>query len=180
MLALLKETKIKTDINIIVKRISMNKKYAEPDSINSVAAFHQTFELPILNEPTIPDEKRCALRVNLLEEEVRELKEAIADNDLVEIADALCDIQYVLSGAILEFGLGDKFKDLFDEVQRSNMSKTCKSLDLAKETQEYYNQKDGTVSEIVPKGSEYIVYRKNDGKVLKSVNYKPADINGFL
>jgi predicted Zn-dependent protease len=69
------------------------------DSLNQVAQFHQTFGAPILAEPTIPSKERCGLRVSLLAEELDELKEAIAANDLVEIADALCDLQYVLSGA---------------------------------------------------------------------------------
>ncbi|HHH49503.1 MAG TPA: hypothetical protein ENK52_00835, partial [Saprospiraceae bacterium] len=95
------------------------------DALNQVAEFHKTFQHPIQEKPTIPSKERCELRVALIAEELKELQDAIADNDLVEIADALCDIQYVLSGAVLEFGLGEKFKALFDEVQRSNMSKTC-------------------------------------------------------
>ena len=83
-----------------------------PDALNQVADFHRTFQHPIESAPTIPAPERCHLRVNLLEEEVKELKQAIADNDLTEIADALCDIQYVLSGAILEFGLAGKFQSL--------------------------------------------------------------------
>ena len=156
------------------------KKIEEPSALNDVGKFHKTFNLPILDSPVIPDKKRCDLRINLIEEELKELKEAIANDDLVEVADAFCDIQYVLSGAILEFGLGEKFKGLFDEVQRSNMSKTCKTMEEAEATQEHYSQKDGTVSEIVSRGEEYIVYRKADGKVLKSVNYSPADISTFL
>ena len=112
-------------------------KYNEPNGLNDVAKFHETFSLPVLDTPLIPDEQRCELRVSLLQEELNELKEAIATNDLVEVADALCDIQYVLSGAILEFGMGDKFKTLFDEVQRSNMSKTCKTMAEAEATQKH-------------------------------------------
>jgi len=144
----------------------MSKKYDEPQGLNDVAQFHKTFDLPIVEKPGIPNAQRCVLRVNLLQEELNELKDAIADNDLVEVADALCDIQYVLSGAILEFGLADKFKMLFDEVQRSNMSKTCKSLDVAKQTQAHYKSE--------------LVYRDGDNKVLKSVEYSPADIASRL
>ena len=108
----------------------------QPDSLLQVAEFHKTFQHPILDNPTIPDEKRCALRVSLIAEELKELEEAIKDKDIVEIADALCDIQYVLSGAVLEFGLGEKFKALFDEVQRSNMSKACDNEEEAKATVE--------------------------------------------
>ena len=71
-------------------------------------------------------------------EELKELKEAIEENDLVEVIDALCDIQYVLSGAILEFGFAEKFKEMFDEVQRSNMSKVCKTEEEAVQTQKHY------------------------------------------
>ena len=93
------------------------------DSLNQVAEFHKTFNAPILDTPQIPSKERAALRVSLLQEELDELKKAIEDNDLVEVADALCDLQYVLSGAVLEFGLGEKFVELFNEVHRSNMSK---------------------------------------------------------
>ena len=95
------------------------------DALNQVADFHRTFKHPIEKTPLIPAPERCRLRVSLLREELQELEDAIAADDLVEVADALCDIQYVLSGAVLEFGLGEKFRELFDEVQRSNMSKTC-------------------------------------------------------
>ncbi len=155
-------------------------KFNEPQALNDVREFHETFDLPILDEPQIPSKQRCALRINLIEEELNELKEAIENNDLVEVADAFSDIQYVLSGAILEFGLAGKFKDLFDEVQRSNMSKTCKSLEAAEATQKHYMDKDSTESTIVQRGAEYIVYRKIDGKVLKSVNYSEADLKQFL
>ncbi len=152
----------------------------EPQALNSVAEFHRTFKLPIETNPLIPAAKRCELRVNLLQEEVNELKEAIAANDLVEVADALADIQYVLSGAILEFGLGEKFKQIFDEVQRSNMSKTCKTIEEAEATQKHYKENKGMTSEIKESNGEYLVYRIEDGKVLKSINYSPADIPAQL
>lgn len=158
----------------------MSKKYEEPQGLNDVAKFHETFDLPVLNEPIIPTPDRCMLRVNLLQEELDELKEAITNDDLVEIADALCDLQYVLSGAIHEFGLGPRFKSLFDEVQRSNMSKTCKSLEVAKRTQLHYKNEKDTDSHIVERGGEYLVYRDGDRKVLKSVEYSPADIKGLM
>lgn len=150
------------------------------DSLNQVADFHKTFGAPILPHPTIPNTDRCALRVSLLSEELDELKEAIAANDLVEIADALCDLQYVLSGAVLEFGLGERFVDLFNEVQRSNMSKACQSLEEAEQTVKFYRDKDGTEAEIVEENGLWKVYRKSDNKVLKSINYSPADLVSLL
>lgn len=155
-------------------------KFKEPEAINSVAKFHQTFGAPILDNPQIPSADRCKLRVSLLQEELNELKEAIENNDLVEVADALADIQYVLSGAILEFGLADKFKELFDEVQRSNMSKACETYEIAEKTAQFYKDKDGTESVIQQKGDVFIVYRKGDNKVLKSVSYSPANLKDFI
>src|SRR5512134_421826 len=114
----------------------------QPETLDLVAEFHRTFKHPILDKPQIPDENRCKLRVALIAEELKELEVAILERDIVEVADALCDIQYVLSGAILEFGLGEKFKTLFEEVQRSNMSKACSSEAEALATIEHYRKKD--------------------------------------
>ncbi|TWR29789.1 hypothetical protein FPZ43_08000 [Mucilaginibacter pallidiroseus] len=152
----------------------------EPNALNQVAEFHKTFKHPIVNTPAIPSKERCALRVALLAEEVKELQDAISDNNMVEIADALCDIQYVLAGAILEFGLGGKFKQLFDEVHRSNMSKACKNEAEAIETIAHYKQRDGSESYFKEEDDLFLVYRTNDNKTLKSINYSPADIKGLL
>jgi len=150
------------------------------DSLNQVAAFHKTFKHPILKEPTIPGEKRCKLRVELISEELKELEQAIKDKDLVEVADALCDIQYVLSGAVLEFGMGEKFAELFDEVQRSNMSKACKTMEEAEATVKHYQENKGTESYIKEADGLFLVYRTEDNKTLKSVNYSPADLKSIL
>ncbi|UXP31598.1 nucleoside triphosphate pyrophosphohydrolase family protein [Reichenbachiella agarivorans] len=150
------------------------------DSLNQVAEFHKTFKHPIVTSPAIPDAKRCALRVELISEELKELEQAIKDKDMVEIADALCDIQYVLSGAVLEFGLGDKFVELFNEVQRSNMSKACKTLEEAEATVKHYKENKATESYIKEEDGLFLVYRKDDDKTLKSIAYSPADIKGIL
>ena len=150
------------------------------DSLNQVAAFHRTFKHPIEKQPVIPSPERCRLRVALIAEELKELQQAIDDNDLIEIADALCDIQYVLSGAVLEFGLGEKFKALFDEVQRSNMSKTCKTREEAEATMAYYKKTKGIDSYMKKEGEVYLVYRRSDNKTLKSINYSPADLKSIL
>lgn len=149
------------------------------DSLNQVAEFHTTFKAPILETPQIPSKERCELRVSLLQEELNELKQAIEDNNLTEIADALCDLQYVLSGAVLEFGLGNKFVELFNEVQRSNMSKACDNEKQAEETMDFYKEK-GTDSFFEKSGEKYNVYRKEDHKVLKNKYYSPADLKTIL
>lgn len=150
------------------------------DSLNQVAEFHKTFKHPILSNPEIPSEARCELRVSLIAEELKELEEAIKDKNLVEIADALCDIQYVLSGAVLEFGLGEKFVDLFEEVQRSNMSKACESELEAQETVDYYKKEKGTEAYYKEIENKFLVYRVGDHKTLKSIRYSPANLKSIL
>ncbi|HEY9049640.1 MAG TPA: nucleoside triphosphate pyrophosphohydrolase family protein [Ohtaekwangia sp.] len=152
----------------------------QPDSLNLVAEFHTTFKHPILPEPAIPGEDRCKLRVALIAEELKELEVAILEKDIVSVADALCDIQYVLSGAILEFGLGDKFKALFEEVQRSNMSKACHTEEEAKATVDHYFKKDGTECYYKQEDGKWLVYRKSDNKTIKSIAYSPADLDAIL
>ncbi|MGP1500235.1 nucleoside triphosphate pyrophosphohydrolase family protein [Bergeyella cardium] len=149
------------------------------DALNQVAAFHKTFNAPILDAPQIPSADRAELRLKLLQEELDELKAAIENNDLVEVADALCDLQYVLSGAVLEFGMGEKFVEMFDEVQRSNMSKACTTQEEADATIAFYANK-GVEAYSEKSGDKFNVHRKADNKVLKSINYSPADLKKFL
>jgi predicted HAD superfamily Cof-like phosphohydrolase len=151
----------------------------DPKSLTSVAEFHMTFNHPILPEPKVPDGQRCDLRVSLIAEELKELEEGIRNGDIVEIADALCDIQYVLSGAVLEFGLAEKFKELFDEVQRSNMSKACKNEEEAKATVAHY-QSQGVECFYEQQEELYLVYRNGDRKTLKSIYYSPAELHRIL
>jgi len=150
------------------------------NSLNQVSEFHKTFNAPVLETPQIPSDQRCELRVSLLQEELDELSQAIKDGDLVEIADALCDLQYVLSGAVLEFGLGDKFVELFNEVQRSNMSKACNTQQEALMTLSHYKQKDGTEGYYKENNGKWLVYRASDDKVLKSINYSPAELKKII
>ena len=151
----------------------------EVNALNGVGKFHEVFKHPIEKTPIIPDKKRCDLRVELIQEELNELQQAIIDNDMIEVADALCDIQYVLAGAVLEFGLGSKFSELFDEVQRSNMSKACATQEEAEETVKFYAQQ-GTDAYITRSDGKYLVYRKSDNKTLKSINYSPANLKRVL
>src|ERR1041385_6662771 len=131
-------------LSILREQTDNHPPMKQPESLELVAEFHKTFKHPIQPKPVIPDENRCRLRVALIAEELKELEVAILEKDIVSVADALCDIQYVLSGAILAFGLGEKFKTLFDEVQRSNMSKACNTLEEAQATIDHYKKKDGT------------------------------------
>lgn len=150
------------------------------DFLEKVKCFHETFNAPVLETPQIPSKERCNLRVTLLQEELDEIKQAIENNDLVEISDGFADLMVILAGSILEFGMGEKFNELFDEVHRSNMSKACESQQEALATLSHYKQKDGTEGHYEEIGGKYIVYRNGDRKVLKSIGYSPADMSSIL
>ena len=122
--------------------------------INHVKDFHQAFGHPVRTAPTVdvPQEQKD-LRVKLLREEVEELAEALKNDDLIETADALTDIMYVLAGAYLTFGLQDKAEVLFEEVQASNMSK-------------------------LGEGGKPI--HRKDGKIMKGPNFRLPDIQKIL
>ncbi|MCJ0743019.1 nucleoside triphosphate pyrophosphohydrolase family protein [Pedobacter montanisoli] len=150
------------------------------NALSQVAEFHTTFKHPILEQPAIPSPERCQLRIDLIAEELDELREAVAQKDMVGIADALCDIQYVLAGAVHEFGLSNHFKILFDEVHRSNMSKACKTAEEAEETIAHYKRKDNVDAYYKEIDGLFLVYRSNDHKTLKSVAYSAADLESIL
>jgi len=91
--------------------------------VRSLVENHRAFHMPILHIPGMPDMNRVRLREELICEEATEFIQANKDGDIVSAADALIDLLYVTIGAMLEYGLTDIVDDLFNEVQRSNMSK---------------------------------------------------------
>jgi predicted HAD superfamily Cof-like phosphohydrolase len=92
-------------------------------NIMKVHEFHETFKIGNAKQPTLVDERDYTLRYNLMKEENEEYLEAAKKGDLVEIADALGDKLYILFGTILKHGLQHKIEEVFNEIQRSNMSK---------------------------------------------------------
>jgi predicted HAD superfamily Cof-like phosphohydrolase len=123
-------------------------------TLDRVREFHEAYGLPVAHEPKIADEKVNGLRVELLREELEELTVALKDRDLTEVLDALTDLQYVLDGAYLSFGLHSLKEKAFAEVHRANMSKLGA---------------DGKP-----------VVRESDGKILKGPNYTPPDIKSIV
>ena len=94
-------------------------------NFNKVGLFMKTFGQEVKNKPSLSSDKINKLRIDLIKEELDELKEAMDNKDLLEVADALTDILYVTYGAGQAFGIDlDK---CFDEVQNSNMSKLGKN-----------------------------------------------------
>lgn len=118
--------------------------------IEQVRYWHETFRVPIVKEPKMPSQQRIILRYRLLIEEANELKDA---TDIEEAADAIGDILYVLLGTAHEYGLASRLPAIFDEIQRSNMSK----LD-----------KDGNP-----------IFRP-DGKIMKSDLFSKPDLKPIL
>jgi predicted HAD superfamily Cof-like phosphohydrolase len=92
--------------------------------LKAVRLFHETYNLTVRNQPTIniPKEQPI-LRFNLMTEENEEYLEAALNNNIVEVADALGDMLYILCGTILDHGLQHKIEEIFDEIHKSNMSK---------------------------------------------------------
>ena len=132
----------------------MEKKLSLEDTINHVKTFHKAFRVAYHNEPTTAvEEDIIDLRYRLMQEENEEYLEAAKKGDLVETADALGDMLYILCGTIISHGMQYKIEEIFEEIQRSNMSK----LD-----------KDGNP-----------IYRE-DGKVMKSELYFKPDIKSIL
>ena len=123
-------------------------------TLEQVREFHETYGLPVESVPNISDQKTNDLRINLIAEELEELQEALKNNDIVETLDALIDLQYVLDGAFLSFGLHDVKEIAFAEVHRSNMSKLGE---------------DGKP-----------IRRESDGKVMKGPNYFVPDMSQFI
>ena len=120
-------------------------------NFESVKKFMETFGQEIKEKAQFPNEKITSLRHDLIKEELDELKEAMDNNDIKEVADALTDILYVTYGAGHAFGINlDK---CFEEVQNSNMSK------LGSDGKPIYNDK---------------------GKVMKGPNYFKPDLNKFI
>ena len=122
--------------------------------LNAVKLFHETYGLGVSTEMKADLGKlKNELRFNLMKEENEEYLEAVESNDIVEIADALGDMLYILCGTILEHGLQHKIEEVFDEIQRSNMSKLGQ---------------DGKP-----------IYRE-DGKVMKGPNYFKPNFSTIL
>ena len=122
--------------------------------LDAVAKFHNAFGLGVKEFPVAELSKETLeLRFNLMAEENEEYLEAARENDLIEVADALGDMLYILCGTILEHGMQYKIEEVFDEIQRSNMSKLGE------------NGKP--------------IYRE-DGKVMKGPNYFKPEISRIL
>jgi len=130
--------------------------------------------------PTIPKKEEWQFIVNFIKEELDEYEEACKDNDIVEIADALGDIMYVLCNGILLHGLKDKFNEIYDEIQRSNLSKLCYTEDEAKESVSVRSKEKGWDVHYEKINNHYVLYRSSDRKVQKSINFSSPNLKPII
>lgn len=131
----------------------------------------------VADSPALPDPATAKLRVDLLQEELNELQQALAQGDLIEVLDALADLRVVLDGTVLACGLQHIYRKALDQVYLSNMSKFCQTEEEALDTLNAYAEKDpNQVLSMRQVGSVWVVRRASDGKILKSINYKPVDL----
>ena len=150
--------------------------------VNEVEIFNSTFGKPNNYVPTIPEEKEWKFVYDFILEELEEYREACERGDIVEVLDALCDIAYVSIGnGVMLHGLKDKIWAAYQEVQASNMSKACSTEEEAIQTVSKRSEEQGEACyfEKVAEG-RYIVYRKRDKKVMKSINYFRPNLNQFF
>lgn len=148
--------------------------------LRMVRQFMLLFKQTVLETPAMPAEDRKKLRLNLIREELEELQEAFRADNITETADALADLLYVVIGCAHECGLGTKMHDIFFEVHRSNMSKACDSYEDAELTIRSYNAASKVECYIEAHGDAWLVFRKSDNKLLKSIRYSPANIKAIL
>jgi len=161
----------------------MNETDAPPgvQFVNEVEIFNATFGKPNNYVPTIPEKKETDFVYDFCIEEITEYQEACQNGDIVEILDAICDIAYVtLGNATMLHGLKDKIWPAYQEVQASNMSKSCKTEEEAAQTVTQRAKEQGEECHFEKVGDYYVVYRTRDRKVMKSINYFRPNLKQFF
>jgi predicted HAD superfamily Cof-like phosphohydrolase len=130
--------------------------------------------------PTI-NHKDAQFVIDFITEELEELKEAVKNEDIIEIFDALLDITYVgLGNGALVFGLKDKMLEGYAEVQASNMSKICQTEEEATQTVMVRTIEQGEKCHWEQVFDKYVVFRTRDNKVMKSINYFRPNLRQFF
>ena len=118
---------------------------------------------------------------DFIKEELEEYKEACEKGDIVEVLDALCDITYVsLGNGTMLHGLKGKIWEAYQEVQASNMSKSCETEQEAIDTVTVRSNEQKEECHYETVGDRYVVYRSRDRKVMKSINYFKPNLKKFF
>ena len=144
--------------------------------IEQVLEFHKVFEHPIGDVAKALSIKRGLQRHSYMKEELQEFHDAVEAEDLVEQADACIDIIYFALGTLVELGLSDKYEALFANIQASNISKVCLSMESAIRTAEAHDQP----TTIKPIGSYWKVSDANTNKIVKSETYFKPNLKSII
>ena len=159
----------------------LSPKYWNVPFIDEVQEFNDTMGKPNNYEPTIPEDWQWKFVYDFIMEELEEYKEACQKGDIVGVLDALCDITYVsLGNGTLLHGLKGKIWKAYQEVQASNMSKSCETVEEAEKTVKVRSEEKGHPCHYKQVGDRYVVYRSSDNKVMKSVDYFAPDLSQFF
>jgi predicted HAD superfamily Cof-like phosphohydrolase len=149
--------------------------------VSEVEEFNAAMGKPNTYIPNIPEERwQWEFVYNFIHEELDEYKEACENNDIIGVADALGDIMYVLCNGIMLHGMKDKIQDIYQEIQASNMSKTCKTKDEAIATVYEREQVLGERCHYEQINDHWVVYRISDKKVQKSLSYFKPNLKQFF
>jgi len=159
----------------------LSPKYWQVPFVDEVEEFNATFGKPNNYEPTIGAKKEWQFVYDFILEELEEYREACEKGDIVGVLDALCDITYVSlgNGAMLH-GLKGKIWEAYQEVQASNMSKSCETESEAKATVARRSEEKGHPCHYEQVGDRWVVYRSSDRKVMKSINYFAPNLKQFF
>lgn len=148
-------------------------------NFEKIVEFHKAFGLKhsdTFDQGSLDEDALVKLRLGLIEEELTELKDAIKERDFTEVRDAIADLLYVVYGTASSFGINADVD--YDIVHESNMTKLCKTEDIAKETVQWYkdNSKvyDTPQYRLADDKIHWVVYNESTGKILKSIHYKAA------
>ena len=159
----------------------LSPEYYQVPFVDQVQEFNKTFGKPNNFTPTIPEKKEWMFVYDFIMEELQEYKEACEKGDIVEILDALCDITYVsLGNGTLLHGLKGKIWKAYEEVQASNMSKSCETEGEAAATVVKRSEEQGEPCHFEKVGDRYVVYRTRDRKVMKSIMYFKPNLKQFF
>jgi predicted HAD superfamily Cof-like phosphohydrolase len=149
--------------------------------VDEVETFNATFNKPNNYEPTIPEKKEWQFVYDFVLEELEEYRQACENGDIVEVLDALCDITYVsLGNGTMLHGLKDKIWPAYQEVQASNISKSCSTEEEAMETVTLRSKEQAEPCHYEKVEKRFVVYRTRDRKVMKSINYFKPDLRQFF
>ena len=160
----------------------LRKQFEEPnDVISMIHKWRITFDVPVRDTLMWASNAERNLTIGLIEEEFNELKDALARRDIKAVQDAIGDLYFVVEQMACIHGINSR--NVVKQVYHSNMSKLCSSLKEVEQSIKKYEQESVEVEYkpiITENGTLYVLRRKSDKKVLKSINFVEPEFDGFV